>query len=179
MTLEEIETYLNQYGEDIFRFCCFLTGVREKAEDLYQDTFLKAMELDRKVAPEEAKKFLNGIAANLWKNQWRKEKRRQKVITPLEFSGNDASFQIWEQNASQPADLLEAYVDKETNRAVQKAVNALPEKYRIIVLMYYSADMTTGEIAEELQISKGTVTSRLLRAREKIKKGLEAGGYER
>ena len=178
MTVEEIEIYLMKYGEDLFRFCCFLTGKRDRAEDLYQDTFLKAMELPREVAPEEAKKFLAGMAANIWKNEWRKEKRRQKIIHPVEFDGDDMSFQA-EENASQKADILDDYVRKETCEAVRRVVDALPEKYRIIILMYYSMDLSTKEIAEELHMSKGTVTSRLLRAREKIKKGLEAGGYER
>lgn len=80
MTIEEIEQSIASYGEDVFRFCCYLTGNRSSAEDLYQDTFLKAMEITRPVKPDMAGKFLAGVAANLWKNQWRKEKRRQKYV---------------------------------------------------------------------------------------------------
>ena len=80
MTIEEIEQSIASYGEDVFRFCCYLTGNRSSAEDLYQDTFLKAMEIARPVEPDMAGKFLAGVAANLWKNQWRKEKRRQKYV---------------------------------------------------------------------------------------------------
>ena len=179
MTIEEIEKYITEYGEDIFRFCCFLTGDRSKAEDLYQDTFLKAMEIQKEIAYEDAKKFLVGIAANLWKNLWRKEKRRQKIVIPIEFNGDYISDQTLEQNPQQSTDLLDAYVNQETSKLVQRVVNELPEKYRIVVLLHYSADLSTREIAEQLHISKGTVTSRLLRARERIKKGLEASGYER
>ena len=177
MTAEEIESYLTKYGEDIFRFCCFLTGSKEQAEDLYQDTFLTCMELHKEIAPEAAKKFLIGIAANLWKNKWRKEKRRQKIITPVDFTDDEMSLQTTKYAAASK-DLLDSYIDQEMSRMIQQAVNALPEKYRIIVLLYYSADLSTREIAEQLHISKGTVTSRLLRARERIKKGLEASGYE-
>lgn len=73
----------------------------------------------------------------------------------------------------------EAYIREETVQIVSQAVNALPEKYRIILLMYYSVDMTTEKIAEELGLSKGTVTSRLKRARDKVRKNLEDNGYER
>lgn len=95
MKLEQIEKCIREYGDDIYRFCYFLTGSREAAE------------------------------------------------------------------------------------LVLSVVNDLPEIYRIVVLMYYNGQMTTGQIAEELKISKGTVTSRLMRARDMIKKGLEARGYER
>ena len=49
MTIEEIEQSIASYGEDVFRFCCYLTGNRSSAEDLYQDTFLKAVELNEKI----------------------------------------------------------------------------------------------------------------------------------
>ena len=70
-------------------------------------------------------------------------------------------------------------IESETDKLVLEVVNSLPEEYRIVVLMYYGADMSTKEIASELNMSKGTVTSKLMRARKKIKKGLEANGYER
>ena len=76
-------------------------------------------------------------------------------------------------------DLLQDYVKQETGKLVQRVVNELPEKYRVVVLLHYSMDLTTQEIADQLKISRGTVTSRLLRARKKIKQELEANGYER
>lgn len=177
MTAEEMENYINEYGKELLGFCCFLTGTREKAEDLCQDTYLKAMEIEREILPEDAKRFLVGIASNLWKNQWRKEKRRQKMILPADFDGEELSFQTGIY-APQEKDILEAYIDQETGKLVQQVVNALPERYRLIVLLYYSAELSTGEIAKELHLSRGTVTGRLSRAREKIRKGLEAKGYE-
>ena len=76
-------------------------------------------------------------------------------------------------------DPLISLIESETEKLVLEVVNSLPEEYRIVVLMYYGADMSTKEIASELNMSKGTVTSKLMRARKKIKKGLEANGYER
>ena len=74
---------------------------------------------------------------------------------------------------------MQDYVKQETGKLVQRVVNELPEKYRVVVLLHYSMDLTTQEIADQLKISRGTVTSRLLRARKKIKQELEANGYER
>ena len=172
MTIEEIEQSITSYGEDVFRFCCYLTGNRSSAEDLYQDTFLKAMEITRPVEPDMAGKIL---AANLWKNQWRKEKRRQKYVMQNIGPENET---LGEEIPGE-TDLLQDYVKQETGKLVQRVVNELPEKYRVVVLLHYSMDLTTQEIADQLKISRGTVTSRLLRARKKIKQELEANGYER
>ena len=122
-----------------------------------------------------AGKFLAGVAANLWKNQWRKEKRRQKYVMQNISPENGT---LGEEIPGE-TDLLQDYVKQETGKLVQRVVNELPEKYRVVVLLHYSMDLTTQEIADQLKISRGTVTSRLLRARKKIKQELEANGYER
>lgn len=178
MNSEQVELCINEYGEDIYRFCCFLTGSRDLADDLYQECFLCAIKSKRDVNETETKKFLIGIAANLWKNMWRKEKRRQKIIAPVEFNDDYMSEQTIESSTPYVQNPLDTYISEETKNIVLKVVNELPEKYRIIVLMYYSVDMSTQEIADELHISKGTVTSRLKRARDKIRKSLEENGYE-
>ena len=115
------------------------------------------------------------VAANLWKNQWRKEKRRQKYVMQNIGPENET---LGEEIPGE-TDLLQDYVKQETGKLVQRVVNELPEKYRVVVLLHYSMDLTTQEIADQLKISRGTVTSRLLRARKKIKQELEANGYDR
>ena len=44
MTHVEMEQFIAEYGADIYSFCCRLTGSRQEADDLYQETFLKAVE---------------------------------------------------------------------------------------------------------------------------------------
>lgn len=168
----------NSIWEDIYRFCCFLTRSRDLADDLYQESFLKAMEVERSVDESMMKNFVIGIAANIWKNTWRKEKRRRKVVSTTEFDAEymyEPAFGDMEQNGN-PQD---TYIREETRQIVIRAVDTLPDRYRIILLMYYSADMTTQEIADQLGMSKGTVTSRLMRARDKVRRNLEDNGYER
>ena len=54
------------YGKEVFSFCRQIAVSHEEAEDLYQDTFLKAMELSEKIKYEEnPKSYLMGIALNL------------------------------------------------------------------------------------------------------------------
>ena len=48
MTEQELEMCVSQYGKDIYSFCKYLTCNRQEADDLYQDTFLMAVELQKK-----------------------------------------------------------------------------------------------------------------------------------
>ena len=57
----------------------------------------------------------------------------------------------------------------------KEGLSCLDEKYRIILLLYYTREMDTREIAELLDISRNTVTTRLARGRELLKRELEGG----
>lgn len=81
-----------------------------------------------------------------------------------------------EQKAVSPeAQILQ----EETIQEVQKMVQQLPEKYRLVVYLYYSADMKLTEIAECLHLSVNTVKTRLRKAKLLLKEKLEVIGYER
>lgn len=70
-------------------------------------------------------------------------------------------------------------LQEETIQEVQKMVQQLPEKYRLVVYLYYSADMKLTEIAECLHLSVNTVKTRLRKAKLLLKEKLEVIGYER
>ena len=80
MTDIELEQFITEYGGDIYSFCCCLTGSRQEADDLYQDTFLKAVEKkDILDAAGNPKSYLLSVAARLWKNQRRKAAWRKRI----------------------------------------------------------------------------------------------------
>ena len=49
MSSQEMEQIIQEYGDDIYRFCFHLTGSREEADDLYQDTFVKAIQIGHRL----------------------------------------------------------------------------------------------------------------------------------
>lgn len=61
----------------------------------------------------------------------------------------------------------------EERRYVQRAVDGLPEKYRMVVLLYYMEELPVAQIADLLHIPPGTVKSRLYQARKLLRKQLE------
>lgn len=62
---------------------------------------------------------------------------------------------------------------------IQGLVASLPEKYRIPIYLYYSADMQINEMSEILGLPEGTVKSRMRKAKKQLKEKLEAIGYDR
>lgn len=173
MTVKEIENIIYEYGDDIYRFCYHLTSSRDMADELYQETFLKAVQLSNKLnKSDNIKSFLMGIAANLWKNFIRKTARRKAILPETDYE--ESVPRIQDENI----DILGTYVENELIRELRFAVDNLPLKQRIVVNLYYCENVSTEEIGRILHIPKGTVLSRLSKARKILKKEMEMKGYE-
>ena len=173
VTTDEIEDIAADSLSDIYQFCCYLTGNRSAAEDLCQDTFLKAIEIRDKIKhidQRSDRNYLIGIAVNLWKNKHRKQVLRDTYLEPS--TENPSSGQISAES------IEDQVLKKEMAKEIQILIRELPDKQRIVMNMYYSAEMSVPEIAQVLHISKETVKSRLRLAKKKIRKRLEVRGYE-
>ena len=78
MTREELEFCIQRYGSDIFSFCSYLAGNVEDRDDLYQDTFLLALQKKEQIDPDQnVKSYLLSLSIGIWKNMCRKRKFRQ------------------------------------------------------------------------------------------------------
>ena len=97
MSSQEMEQIIQEYGDDVYRFCFHLTGSREEADDLYQDTFVKAIQVGHRLdRGGNIRSFLMGISVNLWKNRRKKDKRRRELVP--EVSYESAEWVITAQN---------------------------------------------------------------------------------
>lgn len=171
MNITELEDCIMCHGTDIYHFCLQLTKNKEEAEDLYQDTFLMVMKKLTSLEKEQnPKSYLLSICINLWKNKKRKYAWRQRIagVEPLS-EGKD-----YHQITIHPEDEI---LQKEQKEMVQHAIKKLNDKYRIPVYLYYMEELQLEEIAKILNIPKGTVKSRLFKARKLLKERLE-NNYE-
>ena len=149
-------------------FCCHLTGNVQEAEELYQDTFLKAVELMKNIDYENnPKSFLISIALRLWKNKKRKYAWRMRI------AGTESLIEETVENLEAENCPVEEMIQKEIQRQVRKAVAGLEEKYRIPVYLFYTVQMSVAEISKTLKIPEGTVKTRLYKARKRLKEKLE------
>ena len=170
--MNNIEQYITEYGKDIYSFCVYLTGSRDLADDLYQQTFLVAIEKGGIDGNNNPKSFLLSVAVNVWRNMRRRLFFRRSR-TEYVFTDDQNSFDI----ADPSPDGEELAVIRERNDEIRRAVMELPEKMRQVVILFYTEDMKITEIAEILRISEGTVKSRLHSAKKKLRERLEH--YER
>lgn len=175
MSQEELEKYIYAYGKDLFSFCCQVTGSRQEAEDLYQDTFLKMYEVRKRVKVEKnPKSFLMGVAINLYRNSRRKYAAHRRILG-VEIPMEDAAACL----SSGERATEEQVLYKEECELLRGMVRELPDKYRIPILLFYMEELSLEEIAGVLHAPAGTVKSRLHRAKKILKRRLEENHYEK
>lgn len=169
MNVTELEKCIELYGKDIYAFCRQLTYSQQEAEELYQDTFLKAMELLQKInAAENPKSYLLSIALRLWKNHKKKYACRKRIADMESLSGEKQEIE-----ESSSYSLEEEVFAREQAAEVRRAIRQLDDKYRLPVYLHYMEGLPLQEIARVLKIPKGTVKSRLYQARESLRNTLE------
>ena len=170
MTKQELEVCIQAHGRDIYSFCRQLAGDRQEADELYQDIFLTAVErLESIDCENNPKSYLLSIAIRLWQNRKRKFAWRRRIadIRPMDEEKRG------EQAEGEETAPEQKVLEKERDAAVRQAVNRLPERLRVVTLLYYMEELSTGQIATVLKIPKGTVSSRLHQARELLRQELE------
>jgi len=168
--IDELIELVKLHGKSIYGFCYKLTGNKEDTDDLYQETFLKAMELRLKMdASRNPKAFLISIAIRLHKNHRRKLAWRQRIAPKAELDeATNKSVSL--ASAATPEDEV---LSLELRSMIQGAAHRLEDKLKLPLYMYYTADMTIEEIASALRIPQGTVKSRLHKARKTMREVLE------
>lgn len=169
MKLETLETCIEVYGTEVYSFCRYLTRSPQEADDLYQDTFLKLLEIREQLKFERNPKgYLLSVAVHIWTNKKRKLARRQRITGPA-IPLEEMTIEPEAREATPEEQLLQ----KEQRERVQQAVYALPEKYRLPVLLFYMEGQKIPEIAGILKLPESTVKTRLRRARMQLEKDLE------
>ncbi len=180
MTKEELSQCVDSCGDALYGFCLHLTGSRSDTDDLFQDSFLKALEKIDKIRFEDnPESYLMGIASRLWKNQLRKKSRRKQIIgldSLEERQELGEGFQLKESNGRTPEEMT---IDHECNEKLMSYVRELKPTYRIIISLYYEAGKSVREISNILRIPQGTVKYRLSQARKVLRKKMEEAGYDR
>lgn len=158
---EAMEVLFFRYRDAVFRYLLVMLQDEEAAADLTQETFLRAFQaLPRLRKPRAFRGWLYRIAANLAHD----ERRRPTLPTVSweEMVSDDGSH----PGGEEPERL---WLRKERHRAVREALGQLPQEQREVVILHYSQGLALQEIARILGVPKGTVASRLMRARQRLR----------
>ena len=160
------ESLVRRYQHGIYRLCLGMTGTYPSADDLAQETFVKAyFALNSFKEGTHFCAWLRRIAVNASLN-YLKVRRREE---PLGDRPGDYPGAVFSSVSLSPHEEL---LRNETGRAVDNALQALPSKLRAVFVLHAVESLKYEEIARTLGIPKGTVMSRLNRARHKLQRSL-------
>ena len=161
-----------QYAPQLYSAALRMTRNPADAEDIVQETFLKAYRAyDTFEEGTNLKAWLYRILTNTYINKYRKQQRRPSEVELGELQDLYLYKRIGEQSGatqSAEADMLDAFVDQD----IIEALDSLPENFRMPVLYADVEGFSYKEIADMLDIPIGTVMSRLHRGRKALQRKL-------
>lgn len=170
----EFEEVALPYLDALFNLALNLTRNRKDAEDLVQETYLRAFRFFDSYQPgTHIKAWLFRILRNTFINRYRAAKIRPEEVDFEKIEG--AYEKIVEEDylqARRPPSPEEAVMVSVPDEEIQQAMAALPEEYRTVVIMALVEEMSYKEIASAASIPLGTVMSRLHRGRKLLQKSL-------
>jgi RNA polymerase sigma-70 factor, ECF subfamily len=157
----------------LYRVALRLTGDPARAEDLVQDTMLKAYRSWQQYRPgTNAKGWLLTILRNTFINDYRRRKLEPVAMDLEAVEPHAITRDVAE--ADPEGDFFARIVDEK----VLEAIDALPTEFREVLVLSDMEGMSYAEIAEALQVPIGTVKSRLFRARRQLQAALYAHAVE-
>jgi RNA polymerase sigma-70 factor, ECF subfamily len=154
----------SEYLDGLYGYAMVLSHNRAEAEDLVQETCLRALRaIDGLREQSNVKGWLFTILRNIWLNQLR-QRRTAPDLVELDAD---------EKRANEPADAaqdpLTGYVNRVEREQVRAAIEQLPVEFREIIILREYEELSYQEIAALLDCPPGTVMSRLARARSKLR----------
>jgi RNA polymerase sigma-70 factor (ECF subfamily) len=153
-----------EHLDGLYGYALVLTRNHAEAEDLVQETYLRAIEaIGRLRAGSNVRGWLFTILRNIWLNQLRKRRNGPQMI---DLEGGDG---IVNSVVEPSKDSYDLYVSQKETEEVRAAIQKLPAEFREIVLLREYEDLSYQEIASVLDCPVGTVMSRLARARTKLR----------
>jgi RNA polymerase sigma-70 factor (ECF subfamily) len=163
-----LDALIEQYQYRLFRYLLYITGNRERAEDFFQETWIRVLERGHQYdGKSKFEAWLFSIARHLVID-WQRQRKTQSLDAltspdegaPMEFAGDDPS----------PLHLV---LTNESEATVQASLERLPAIYREVLLLRFQEELALVEIATVLSAPLSTVKSRLYRGLEDLRVLLE------
>ena len=150
---------VDQYQEPVLCMCCLCLGDKTLAEDAVQETFIRVY--------RNLEKFRGESSEKTW---------IMKIAMHVCYDMNHTGWFRHTNRSLTPemlAERIAAEAPAEQHEELAVAVMKLPRRLREVILLYYFQEMKVNEIADALNLSHSSVSGRLKRGREKLKKLLE------
>ncbi|MCM1036671.1 MAG: sigma-70 family RNA polymerase sigma factor [Bacteroides sp.] len=155
---EAFDTLLARHQGRLLSYIMQLTGNRQQAEDIFQETFVKAIMTIRQGGYVESGKFgawLSRIARNLFIDQFRQERAEPTMST------DDADVDILNRKELSEQTIEDGMIDLQIRDDVRRLITLLPEQQREVLVMRYYQGLSFKEIAEQTGVSINTALGRM------------------
>ena len=163
---------VNRYASKIYRTVRHITKNDHDAEDVLQETFLKAYSrLDQFKGDANFYTWLTRIAVNQALMKLRQRKDGKFLPLDQQVDTDDGSIQ--RELPSGDADPEQQYEREELRKLLSNGIDSLPESYRVVLVLRDVEGLSTDETAKSLGLSVSAVKSRLLRARLQLRGKLQ------
>ncbi|MGO8673332.1 MAG: sigma-70 family RNA polymerase sigma factor [Capsulimonadaceae bacterium] len=171
------EAEMNPHLDALYRNALRLTGNANDAEDLLQDTYLRAFRFFHQYQPgTNAKAWLFRIMNTVFLNEYRKKSRQGETVS---YDGLE-DFYLYNRlvdglagpDRPETENPQKTVMEKLDHEVIQRAIEALPIEFRDTVALATLEELSYQEIADSLEIPVGTVRSRLSRGRKLLQKAL-------
>lgn len=162
------------HKSSIFRLACYLTRNRGEAEDLFQETWLRVVRqlLRKPMDPAGCKAWILTIMTNLYRD-WLRKKRARGIFTSVKPESRQDGENVWKRPfwGREPNGNGEEG-GQDFRKAVSKALQALPQKQRLVFVLKEMEGFRYAEIGEILRLPVGTVKSLMHRAVRRLRREL-------
>ncbi|MEW6128946.1 MAG: sigma-70 family RNA polymerase sigma factor [Acidobacteriota bacterium] len=173
--LGAFEELVLHFERPVYAICYRLLGDAEDARDAAQETFLKIYRgLNSFRGESGLKTWIYRIAINQAMNQQRWWRRRKKDETiSLDLSRTDSETTFGNTLAGAHATPEERAIESQRERRIMRALSEIKAEYRAALMLREIEELSYEEIADTLEISIGTVKSRIARGREELRHKLK------
>ena len=168
-----LEELIKREQKNVFAAFTYLCKKQENVADLTQEALLRvAKNIQHLKNPKLFKSWLNQIVTNLFYDELRKSQKKADTVSLDEDTEDTVpiKFQLLD-NKCKPH---EKCISSELEKIIKNAILALPEQFRVAIILREFQGLSYEEIADATHSSIGTVKSRIARARGKLQEDLKA-----
>ena len=166
MTEDKFLKLVHKHKAQVYQNALYLLRNREDAEDITQETFIKAWEYRAKLRPKTARAWLLKCTQNLCFNLLRRHKFQVHLTEGDEAELETLMHTHSGQSNPSPDEIV---IQRELKESVHCAISKLPPDMQAVIIMRELDGMSFKEIAEVLEKPEGSVKSIAFRARKKLR----------
>ena len=166
-----LDRLIEQYQYRLFRYLVYITGSKERAEDFFQETWIRVLERGHQYdGKSKFEAWLFAIARHLVID-WQRSKKAQS-LDALTDPEREHPMQLADEHDPSP---LQQVLSQESEENVHASLERIPAIYREVLVLRFQEELQLEEMAGVLSIPVSTVKSRLYRGLDALRGALQGG----